>query len=119
MATAPKTYLDIQPVGDISVVSFTINKVIDEQVIEAIGKQLFSLVDDRGINKIVLNFMKVDYLSSFMIGKLVTLNKKVTAAKGKLALCCIDAKIADIFTITGLNKVFKMFKEEHEALQSM
>jgi anti-anti-sigma factor len=119
MAASQKSYLEIQPVGDISVVSFTINKVLDEQVIEAIGKQLFSLVEDKRVLKIVLNFQKVEYLSSFMIGKLISLNKKIVAAKGRLAICCVNPQIADIFTITGLNRIMKIFKEEHEALQSM
>jgi anti-anti-sigma factor len=119
MAAAQKSYLDIQMIGDIGVVSFTISKVLDEQTIEAIGKQLFSLVDDKRVLKIVLNFQKVEYLSSFMIGKLISLNKKITSAKGKLAVCCVDPKVFDIFKILNLDKLLKIYKEEHEALQAM
>lgn len=114
-----KRQLDVQEVGDVSVVSFTLSKILDEQIIQAIGDQLYQLVDEMGRRKVVLNFNKVEYLSSAALGKLITLHKKLQAAKGKLALCNIDPKIFEVFEITGLKKVFKIFNDEQDALQAM
>ena len=41
-----------------------------------IGEQLFSLVDELGRRKILLNFGNVEFLSSAALGKLITLNKQ-------------------------------------------
>jgi len=110
--------LEVENIGDVTVVSFVDRKILDEQNIQNIGEQLFSLVDDEGLRKILLNFGNVEYLSSAALGKLITLNKKLQTAGGKLILCNIDPQIYEVFEITKLDKVFKIMKEEQAALQA-
>src|SRR6266536_2152786 len=98
--------LKVEDIGDVAVVNFTDKKILDEQNIQVIGEQLFSLVDELGRRKILLNFGNVEYLSSAALGKFITLNKKVKGAGGKLILCNIDANIYEVFEITKLNKLF-------------
>jgi anti-sigma B factor antagonist len=110
--------LEVEDVGDVTVVNFTDRKILDEQNIQLIGEQLFSLVDESGRKKILLNFGNVEYLSSAALGKLITLNKKLQAAGGRLILCNIDPQIYEVFEITKLNKLFNIHKEEQAALQA-
>jgi anti-sigma B factor antagonist len=110
--------LEVEDIGEVTVVSFTDKKILDEQNIQVIGEQLFSLVDDLGRRKILLNFGNVDYLSSAALGKFITLNKKVAQAGGKLILCNIAPQIYEVFEITKLNRLFKIEKEEQAALQA-
>jgi anti-sigma B factor antagonist len=109
--------LEVEDIGDVTVVNFVDKKILDEQNIQTIGEQLFSLVDEVGRRKILLNFSNVEYLSSAALGKLITLNKKLQGS-GKLILCCIDPKIFEVFEITKLDKFFKIFKDEQAALQA-
>jgi len=110
--------LEVEPIGDVTVVNFIDRKILDEQNIQVIGEQLFSLVDEQGLRKILLNFSNVEYLSSAALGKLITLNKKLQQAGGKLILCNIDAQIFEVFEITKLDRFFKIIKEEQAALQA-
>ena len=110
--------LEVEDIGDITVVNFTDRKILDEQNIQMIGEQLFSLVDEQGRKKVLLNFGNVEYLSSAALGKLITLNKKLQAAGGRLILCNIDPQIYEVFEITKLDKIFKIHKEEQAALQA-
>ena len=110
--------LEVEDVGDVTVVSFVDRKILDEQNIQVIGEQLFKLVDDDGRRKLLLNFGNVEYLSSAALGKLITLNKKVQTAGGRLILCNIDPQIYEVFEITKLDKFFNIQKEEQAALQS-
>ena len=110
--------LEVEDIGDVTVVNFTDKKILDEQNIQIIGEQLFSLVDEDGRRKILLNFGNVEYLSSAALGKLITLNKKLQTAQGKLILCNIDPQIHEVFEITKLDKFFKIMKEEQQALQA-
>ena len=119
MTTQPRRRrLEVEDIGDVTVVNFTDRKILDEQNIQAIGEQLFQLVDELGRRKILLNFGNVEYLSSAALGKLITLNKKVQAAKGRLILCNIDPQIYEVFEITRLDKFFNIEKEEQKALQA-
>jgi anti-sigma B factor antagonist len=110
--------LEVEDIGDVTVVNFTDRKILDEQNIQVIGEQLFSLVDEAGRRKVLLNFGNVEYLSSAALGKLITLNKKLQAAGGRLVLCNIDPQIYEVFEITKLNKLFNIQKEEQAALQA-
>ena len=109
--------LEVETIGDVTVVNFTDKRILDEQNIQVIGEQLFGLVDEQGHRRLLLNFSNVEYLSSAALGKFITLNKKVTAVGGKLVLCTIDPAIYEVFEITRLNKLFNIQKDEQTALQ--
>jgi anti-sigma B factor antagonist len=110
--------LEVEQIGDVTVVNFVDRKILDEQNIQIIGDQLFSLVDNDGLRKLLLNFGNVEYLSSAALGKLITLNKKLQTAGGRLVLCNIDPQIFEVFEITRLDKFFNIQKEEQAALQA-
>ncbi len=115
---ARRRRLEVESIGDITVVNFVDRKILDEQNIQIIGEQLFSLVDEDGKKKLLLNFSNVEYLSSAALGKLITLNKKVSSAGGRLILCNISEDILEVFEITKLDKFFKIMRDEQSALQA-
>ncbi len=116
MSTGPRR-LDIEENNDVTVVKFVDKKILDEGNIQIIGNQLFGLVDEDHRGKIVLDFSNVEYLSSAALGKLITMDKKVKGAKGKLRLCNIRADILEVFKITRLDKLFTIFPNQEKALE--
>src|SRR5690348_1536882 len=110
--------LEVEENGDVTIVQFIDRKILDEQNIQKIGEDLFSLVDELGRRKVLLNFSNVEYLSSAALGKFITLNKKVGKAGGQLILCNIAPQIHEVFEITKLDKLFNIQKEEQAALQA-
>ena len=108
--------LEVEQIGDVTVVNFVDRKILDEQNIQVIGEQLFGLVDDQGHKKVLLNLSNVEYLSSAALGKLINLKKKVGAVKGKLKLCCIHPDLLEVFRITRLDQVFEIYADEQAAL---
>jgi anti-sigma B factor antagonist len=115
---ARRRRLEVEHIGDVTVVNFVDRKILDEQNIQVIGDQLFSLVEVEGLRKLLLNFSNVEYLSSAALGKLITLNKKLQGVGGRLILCNIDPQIYEVFEITKLDKFFNIQKEEQAALQA-
>jgi anti-sigma B factor antagonist len=111
--------IDIEQIGDVTVARFTDKKILDENNIQLIGNQLFGLVEEEGRKKIVLDFSNVEYLSSAALGKLITMDKKVKGAGGKLRLCAIRPDIYEVFAITKLNKLFTICDDQDQALQGL
>jgi anti-sigma B factor antagonist len=109
--------IDIEEIGDICIARFIDKKILDENNIQVIGNQLFSLIDEEHRKKIILDFSNVEYLSSAALGKLITMEKKVKAAKGNLRLCCIRPEIYEVFAITKLNRLFKICEDQERALE--
>ncbi|MBX4201011.1 STAS domain-containing protein [Candidatus Parcubacteria bacterium] len=108
--------LEVEEIGDVTVVNFVDRKIFDEQLIQTIGEQLFSLVDEDGRRKILLNFGNVEYYSSACSGKLIALQARLDKVQGKLILCNLDPQIHEVFEIIKLDKFFKIMKEEQQAL---
>src|SRR5262245_33184609 len=104
--TTARRHLEIETIGDVTVVRFTDKKLIDDQTIRLIGDQLCSLVDEQGRRKILLNFGNVEYLSSAALGRFIILHKKAIAAGRRLVLYHIDPQLYEVFAVTKLNKLF-------------
>lgn len=108
--------LEISEVGDVTVVHFRDQKIIEDLRIQELGQELFQLVEAEKRKKLVLNFSSVDFLSSAALGKLITLDKKVKASSGALKLCNIRPEIYEVFAITRLNRLFDIRRDEGDAL---
>ena len=102
--------------GGVTVVTFTDNKIIDEQEIQELGQELFDLVERDERPKIVLNFADVEFLSSAALGKLISFEKKSRTKKTKLILTNIRPEIYEVFAITKLTKLFTIKDDEADAL---
>jgi anti-sigma B factor antagonist len=108
--------LDVNEVGDVTVVRFRDHKIIDEINIQELGQEMFHLVEGENRGKLLLNFSSVEFLSSAALGKLITLDKKVKAHGGIMKLSNIRAEIYEVFAITKLNRLFDIKDDEADAL---
>jgi anti-sigma B factor antagonist len=108
--------IEVSKIGDVTVVKFLDKKILDETNIQELGVELFGLVEQDNRKSILLNFSHVEFLSSAALGKLITLDRKVKAAKGRLKMSNIRPEIFEVFQITKLNKVFDIRNDEAEAV---
>lgn len=108
--------LHVSEVGDVTVVRFRDNKIIEDINIQELGQELFQLIEAENRKKLLLNFSSVDFLSSAALGKLITLDKKVKATGGVLKLSNIRPEIYEVFAITKLNRLFDIKDDEVDAL---
>jgi len=108
--------LEINEVGDVTVVRFRDKKIIEDINIQELGQELFRLIEEDGRGKLLLNFSSVDFLSSAALGKLITLDKKSKANGGVLKLSNIRPEIFEVFTITKLDRLFDIKDDEADAL---
>ena len=116
---ARRQRLVVEDIGDVTVVNFVDKKILDEQNIQMmIGDDLFRLVDELGRRKLLLNFSNVEFMSSAALGKLIRLHQRLAQVGGKLVLCEISKTILEIFTLTKLDKMLKIVKDEQTGLSA-
>ena len=108
--------LDVNEVGDVTVVRFRDHKIVEDINIQQLGQELFRLIEVDNRDKLLLNFSAVDFLSSAALGKLITLDKKMKAHGGALKLSNIRPEIYEVFAITKLNRLFDIKDDEADAL---
>jgi anti-sigma B factor antagonist len=107
----------INKVAKASVIEFRIPSLMDAIQLEAIQKDLFKLVDEEDRRVLILDFAKVEYLSSQAIGIVIGLHRKLSALpNGKLLLCGVNAKLAELLKITRLDKMLTVKPTQKEAI---
>ena len=62
---------------------------------------------------LLLDFTNVEYLSSVELGTLITLHKRVKAFGGRLTLFNLNAQVYEVFTVTHLQTVLGICREEN------
>jgi anti-anti-sigma factor len=109
--------LNIADKDDVVMVTFTNFKILDESVIRNIGAEFDKLTTEAAAErKLLLNFDRVTFMSSAMIGQIMKLYKKAKADGIALKLCCIDPTIMEVFKITRLDKLLDIRKTEADAI---
>lgn len=78
-----------------------------------------ALVRSEGAPRVVVDLSDLDVVSSSLIARLVALNKRVRAAKGRLILCGLHPFVREAFFDSSLNRVFEILDDEEAALASL
>jgi len=79
---------------------------------------LFDLVDNQKLQRILVDFSKVEFADSSFLGALVSGLKKSTVIKGDIKILSLQPPVRAMFELTRLYKVFEIFDNEKDAVKS-
>ena len=106
-----------QRIGDYTVIEFTTPSLVDPVLLEDTAQALYKLVDEQGQRKIVIDFDRVQYLSSQAIGVVLAMHKKLNSLKdSKLILCSVGPKLMELIRLTRLDRLLTIKPTQKEAL---
>ncbi len=71
-----------------------------------------------GKTKLLLDFAKVNYLSSAGMRLLLSTTKKLKGVSGGLHLCSVSEEVMEIIKMAGFERIILIFPTEQEALQA-
>jgi anti-sigma B factor antagonist len=71
---------------------------------------------DEGVKKILVDFKKLDYISSAGLRVLLATAQKLQAEDGALRVCNLNETVQEVFDISGFSTILSVFKTETEAL---
>ena len=103
---------------NVRIVEFTNNKILDEANIAEIGATLNTLIDEVDQPRLLLDFNSVDHLSSAALGMLINANNRIKQRNGQLRLANIKPQIFEVFRITKLDRLFRIYSSRADALAS-
>lgn len=115
--TEAQANLNVRKQGDVTIIQFEDRKILEELVINTILERLIELADAETTPKFLLDFSKVEHLSSAALGTLITLNKQLGERDGQLVLANIHPQIYEVFKITRLNKLFNIQDKTDDGLK--
>ena len=79
-------------------------------------KQQLLDVIAQGAKSVVVDFSNTTFIDSTTLGVLVGGVKRLRTAEGQLSLVSSDRNITKIFEITGLDRVFTIYRSRDEAV---
>ena len=71
---------------------------------------------EEGATKILVNFDKLEYISSAGLRILLATAKQLKSDDGELRICCLNDIVKEVFDISGFITIFKVFASVSEAL---
>jgi anti-anti-sigma factor len=115
---AKHSRLEISEDGEVTVVRFRDSRFGNLAEIEQVGDDFRQLLEKSKHGRFVIDFSGVDFLSSALLGKLISLNTKAQARKGSVRLCNLPPGVVEIFHTSRLDRVFSINEDVAEALRS-
>ncbi len=89
---------------------------LDTQTSPDAHNQLKQLIEE-GARKILVNFEKLEYISSAGLHVLLTTAKQLKSVEGELRVCGLNEVVKEVFDISGFMTILKVFGSESEALE--
>ena len=105
--------ISISESGDVRVLSFQGN--LDTGTSPEAESQINDLIE-AGAQKLLVNFEKLDYISSAGLRVLLATAKKLKPGGGDLKICCLNQTVQEVFDISGFSTILSVTSSEEEAL---
>lgn len=106
-----KPKITVEYVNKATVITFTDEKILEDKDVRVLQDAVMSVIEQAEGANIILDFYKVRFLSSAVLGLLLRISKRVYEGGGQLRLCNINPKIYEVFKITRLTKVFDIYND--------
>ena len=90
----------------------------EPQIVDEL-KDVTEMVRDRGDCDVVIDFSKVDIITSSGLSALLRLRKLLVDCGHQLVFCSVAAATRGIFTVTGLDGVFEAVDDKFVALAGL
>ncbi len=106
--------ISIRTTNEVTVLAF--EGKLDTQTSPDAQQQLTRLIEE-GENRFLVNFEKLDYISSAGLRVLLAAAKQLKGIDGELRICSLNEVVKEVFDISGFDLILPISASESEALE--
>ncbi|MDR2456355.1 MAG: STAS domain-containing protein [Deltaproteobacteria bacterium] len=92
---------------------------LDAATAPAFDEALLALPQTTPPKSVLLDLGALEFVSSAGLRSLLTLAKNLKSAGAPLAFCSLSPMVADVFKISGLTSIFKIYPDRGSALAAL
>ncbi len=111
--------IETQTKDGVFIVSFRQPSIGGMEEIEKIAEMLRGLIRDGQVCEIVVDFSRVSFFSSQMLGLLVDIWRRTKDKGGTLLISGINPQLTRVFRITHLDKLFDFYETPEAAVSAL
>jgi len=110
-------FFQVHAVQSVRVIELTLPESIDAVDFDRLNEAVLPLIKDKAAEPWVLDLAAVACLGSAMLGLIVNIRQQIKSAGGKLVLCGMSPKLAEIFRTSSMDRLFTIARSRHEAIE--
>lgn len=118
MAEGGYKCFSLEESGPVCVAMIGESRLVDDAMIRRVGEELIRLIDE-GKRRLLIDMQGVEYLASGMLGKLITILRRIEQNQGRLGICSVGPDVQDVFRISKLDTYFKVYSDRDSAVKAM
>jgi anti-anti-sigma factor len=118
MSDSVRPRLQVESVGDVTVIGFAEPTLLAEETVREIAERLCVLAERPGPAKLLLDFHLVHSMSGRMLAILIWIARKIERGGGTVKLCGITPRVLDHFELTRLYRYFEIYRDPSSALEA-
>jgi anti-sigma B factor antagonist len=112
--------IQVADTDGVTVIRFNDNQLFDERTVREVAEQIaVSLPSDGSPIRLILDFSDVSLLSSSALSKLILIQRRVDATRGKLRLCELSPILQQVFRTSNLDRLFAIDRDQRTALEAV
>ena len=96
--------IDLQE--DIARVRVQRDRITDEDNIEQFGQRLIDLVETEGVQRLLVDAGRLEYVTSSVLGKLIFVHRRLGRDGGQMVLANVQPALMEILEATRLTTLF-------------
>ena len=98
------------------VATFFPGRLDEEHNVEELGQSLFQLIDQYGYRRVALDLTQTSFVTSAVLGKLITLHRRLHRADGRLVLCGLQQPVETVMRRSNLLNYFQVVDSRDDAI---
>jgi len=112
--------IQVNDANGIKIVRFNDRLLFDERTVREVSEQIaISLPSDGTPIRLVLDFSEVNLISSSMLSKLILVQRRIDATRGKLRLCELSPILQQVFRTSNLDRLFAIDRDQRTSLEAL
>ena len=101
-------FFQAEMVADCVVARFNDGPLDEEHNIEELGRSLFQLIDQHGFRRVAVDLSRTSFVTSAVLGKLITLHRRLHRVDGRLVLFGLQEPVEAVMRRSNLLGYFQV-----------
>ncbi len=98
------------------VATFFPGRLDEEHNVEELGQSLFQLIDQYGYRQVALDLTQTSFVTSAVLGNLITLHRRLLRADGRLFRCGLQQPVETVMRRSNLLSYFQVVNSRDDAI---
>ena len=115
----PQEMFRSSTIQGINVIELILPDQIDTVEFDRLNEAILALITARGSEQWIVDATDAAYMGSVVLGLMVNIRQQIKQAQGKLVVCGLSDRMADVFRACSLERFFKITRTRAEAAKAV